>query len=106
MAGRIEEERPMTTIGVVAHVGKTLGGGLERLRAARADAGFGDPPWVEVDKSKRVPKAVRQLAGGGVDLLLVWGGDGTVQRSIDTLITDGTASDITIGILPAGTANL
>jgi YegS/Rv2252/BmrU family lipid kinase len=96
----------MTTIGVVAHNRKTLGGGLEELRSVLADAGFGDPPWIEVDKSKRVPKAVRKLVGDGVDLLLVWGGDGTVQRTIDTLMSDGTASDVTVGILPAGTANL
>jgi diacylglycerol kinase (ATP) len=96
----------MTTIGVVAHAGKKLGGGLEELRAVLADAGFGDPPWLEVDKSKRVPKAVRKLVAEGVDLLLVWGGDGTVQRAVDTLVSDGTAADVTVGILPAGTANL
>jgi YegS/Rv2252/BmrU family lipid kinase len=71
-----------------------------------ADAGFGDPPWVEVNKSKRVPKAVRKLVGDGVDLLLVWGGDGTVQRAIDALMADGSATDVTVAILPAGTANL
>ena len=34
--------------------------------------------------------------------MLVWGGDGTVQRCIDAIAGSGA----TIGILPAGTANL
>src|SRR6202035_2054628 len=36
------------------------------------------------------------------DLVLVWGGDGMVQRAVDTL----AGSDVTLGVLPAGTANL
>jgi len=39
---------------------------------------------------------------GGAELLLVWGGDGTVQRSIDAI--DGSKTPL--AILPAGTANL
>ena len=38
----------------------------------------------------------------GAELILVWGGDGMVQRCIDTL----AGSDVTVGIIPAGTANL
>lgn len=94
----------MTTIGVVAHEGKTLGKGLEALRAALADAGAADPPWRQVPKSKKAPKQVRQLLDEGVDRLLVWGGDGTIRRCIDTLIT--AEADVELGILPAGTANL
>lgn len=96
----------MTSVGVVAHRRKTVGGGLEELRSALADAGFADPPWQEVDKSKRAPKAVRRLVADGVDLLLVWGGDGTVQRCIDELVRSGAAKDVTLAIIPAGTANL
>ena len=36
--------------------------------------------------------------------MLVWGGDGTVRRCIQTLIDDDL--DASIGILPAGTGNL
>ena len=39
-----------------------------------------------------------------VDLLVVWGGDGMVQRSIDTLAGAGTK--IPLAIIPAGTGNL
>jgi diacylglycerol kinase (ATP) len=92
-------------IGVVVHADKTLGGGLEELRSALADIGHADPPWYEVPKSKKAPKAIRSMVDDdGVDRVLVWGGDGTVRRAIDTVIS--RKLDVSIGILPAGTANL
>jgi len=94
----------MTRIGVIAHEGKVLGGGLEELRSALADLGHADPPWYEVSKSKKAPKKVRKLVEDGVDRVLVWGGDGTVRRCIDTVIDKKL--DVEIGILPAGTGNL
>ena len=96
----------MTTVGVIAHEAKSLGGGLDALRTTLADAGFDDPPWYGISKSRKAPKKVRKLVvEHGVDRLLVWGGDGTVRRCIDTLVHDGVEG-VTIGILPAGTANL
>ena len=95
----------MTRIGVVVHAAKTLGGGLEELRSALADLGHADPPWYEVPKSKKAPKKLRKLVeDDGVDRVLVWGGDGTVRRCIDTVVQRGL--DVSIGILPAGTGNL
>jgi len=38
----------------------------------------------------------------GADVLFIWGGDGTVQRCIDTLAGTGAV----LAVLPAGTANL
>jgi len=93
------------TIGVVINQGKQLGSGLEELRAALADLGHADPPWYEVAKSKKAPKKIRKMVEqDGVDRVLVWGGDGTVRRAINTIVGDGL--DASIGILPAGTANL
>jgi diacylglycerol kinase (ATP) len=92
----------VTCVGVIAHSKKQLGDGLGALRAALSDQGIDDPLWREVPKSKHAPKQVRKLVEDGVDLLFVWGGDGTVQRCIDAL---GTAP-VTLAILPAGTANL
>ncbi len=95
----------MTKVGVIVHQDKVLGGGLEELRSALADAGHPDPAWYEVPKSKNAPKQVRKLVrDDGVDRVLVWGGDGTVRRCIQTVIDDGL--DASIGILPAGTGNL
>ncbi|MPY94576.1 MAG: diacylglycerol kinase family lipid kinase [Acidimicrobiia bacterium] len=92
----------MTTVAVVAHRRKRLGGGLRVLRAALHDRGVTDPLWYEVDKSKFAPKKVRKALGDGADLVFVWGGDGTVQRSLDML----AGADVAVAVLPAGTANL
>ena len=94
----------MTKLGVLVHQGKSLGKGPEELRTALADAGFPDPPWCEVTKSKKSPKRVRQLLDEGIERLLVWGGDGTVRRCIDTLVAEN--AKVELAILPAGTANL
>ena len=45
------------------------------------------------------------MVDDGVDRVLVWGGDGTVRRCIDTIVGDGL-DHVSVGILPAGTANL
>jgi YegS/Rv2252/BmrU family lipid kinase len=92
----------MERVAVVAHQRKTLGGGLPELRRQLADAGVEEPLWFEVPKSKKAPKRVREAVDQGAELVLVWGGDGMVQRSIDVL----AGHDVAIGILPAGTANL
>ena len=92
----------MSTVAVVAHTGKSLGGGLPELRRRLAAEGVDDPRWYEVDKSRKAPRAVRKALERGADLILIWGGDGMVQRAVDSLAGTGTA----LGILPAGTANL
>jgi YegS/Rv2252/BmrU family lipid kinase len=89
-------------IAVVAHSGKTLGGGLEELREALAARGYRQPIWYEVPKSKKAPAAVRKAVKEGATLVFVWGGDGMVQRCIDVLAGSETA----VAILPAGTGNL
>jgi diacylglycerol kinase (ATP) len=94
----------VTTVGVVVHTGKTLGKGPDDLRENLATAGVNDPLWCEVTKSKKAPKHVRRLLEAGVERLLVWGGDGTVRRCIDTIVAE--EAKVELAILPAGTANL
>ncbi|MDX6568190.1 MAG: diacylglycerol kinase [Gaiellales bacterium] len=89
-------------IAVIAHSGKTLGGGLSELRRVLERRGITPVIWREVPKSRYAPKLVKQAIKAKVDLIFVWGGDGMVQRSIDVAAGSGT----TIAILPAGTANL
>ena len=89
-------------VAVVAHSGKTLGGGLPALRRALADEGVVEPLWYEVPKSRKAPKKVRKAREKGADLIFVWGGDGMVQRCVDALAGTGA----TVAIVPAGTANL
>lgn len=89
-------------VAVVAHAGKTLGGGLPELRRTLAEAGVAEPLWVEVPKAKRAPKAVERVLGEGAELLLAWGGDGMVRRCINAL----GDSQVPLAIVPAGTSNL
>ena len=92
----------MTKIAVIAHAGKTMGGGLDELRATLAHTGAEDVYWSEVPKSRYAPERVERALEEGSELVFVWGGDGMVQRSIDAL----AGKDAKLAILPAGTANL
>jgi YegS/Rv2252/BmrU family lipid kinase len=92
----------MTKIAVIAHAGKTVGGGLEELRVVLSRAGITDPMWSEVPKSRFAPERVQRALDEGAELVFVWGGDGMVQHSIDRLAGTG----VTLAIIPAGTANL
>jgi YegS/Rv2252/BmrU family lipid kinase len=93
-------------VAVVAHRRKTLGGGLDELRRLITDEGIDDLLWYEVPKSRKAPKQVRKAIKERPDLLLVWGGDGMVQRSLDALAGTKGGARIPVGIIPAGTANL
>lgn len=87
---------------VVAHAGKTVGGGLPELRRTLAEAGIPDPLWTEVPKSKRAPAAVERALEDGAELVLAWGGDGMVRRCVNAL----KDSQVPLAIVPAGTSNL
>lgn len=92
----------VTTVAVVAHRRKLLGGGLDALRRLLSAHGVDEPLWYEVTKSRQATKRVRQALEEGADLVFAWGGDGTVQRCADALAGSGAA----LAVLPAGTANL
>jgi diacylglycerol kinase (ATP) len=89
-------------IAVVAHTGKSFGGGLGELREVLAREGVADPLWYEVRKSRKAPKCARKALAQGAEVIFVWGGDGTVQRCVDAVAGEGAV----LAILPAGTANL
>ncbi len=89
-------------VAVIAHSGKTLGGGLAELRRILEAEGVKDPAWTEVPKSRKAPPQVRRALEEGAELVFAWGGDGMVQRCIDVL----AGSKVRLAIIPAGTANL
>lgn len=92
----------MSKIAVIAHAGKTFGGGLLELRRELARQGVENPLWREVPKSKAAPREVKRALDSGAELIFVWGGDGMVQRCIDVV----AGTDAALAIIPAGTANL
>ena len=89
-------------VAVIAHAGKSLGGGLPELRRVLQAEGIEDPFWVEVPKSKKAPAQVERALDEGAELVFAWGGDGMVQRCVDVL----AGSSVGLAIVPAGTANL
>ena len=89
-------------VAVIAHAGKSFGGGLPELRRVLEAQGIEDPFWVEVPKSKKAPAQVKRALDEGAELVFAWGGDGMVQRCVDVL----AGSSVGLAILPAGTANL
>ena len=89
-------------VAVVAHSGKTLGGGLLELRRLLEAEHVTDLFWAEVPKSRKAPAQVKRALDQGADLVFAWGGDGMVQRCVDVLA--GSQADL--AIIPAGTANL
>ena len=98
--------RTPRTIAVVAHQRKNLGGGLDELRRLLTGRGVEKLLWFEVPKSRKAPKKVRKAVEAGADLLVVWGGDGMVQRTLDTLAGDKAGRKVPVAIMPAGTGNL
>jgi diacylglycerol kinase (ATP) len=92
----------MSSVAVIAHRGKSLGGGLPELRRVLERRGVADVFWREVGKSRFAPAEVKKALAHGSDLIFVWGGDGMVQRCVDVV----AGSDATVAIIPAGTANL
>jgi diacylglycerol kinase (ATP) len=92
------------SIAVVAHSRKNLGGGLDELRRRITDTGVKELLWFEVPKSKKAPKQVRAALKADVDLLVVWGGDGMVQRTLDVVAHEKAKTPV--AIMPAGTGNL
>jgi diacylglycerol kinase (ATP) len=89
-------------VAVVAHSGKSIGGGLTELRRVLEAEGVDEPLWYEVPKSRKAPARVRRALDEGAELVFAWGGDGMVQRCVDVL----AGSKVSLAIIPAGTANL
>jgi diacylglycerol kinase (ATP) len=93
-------------LAVVAHRRKSFGPGLPALRQRLEESPYrSDLSWIEVDKSKAIPRQVKRVLAAGATRVMVWGGDGTVQRAIDAF--SGVDPDkVSLAVMPAGTANL
>ena len=93
----------MTRVAVIAHAGKSIGGGLDELRSTLRARRCERAALVGgAEEQVRARSASTRVLEEGAELVFVWGGDGMVQRSIDALAGSG----VTLAIIPAGTANL
>lgn len=77
------------------------GGGYDPDEIRAGFEGF-DVEWIETKESGDASEAAKEWADG---LLIVAGGDGTINEVINGLGQAGFPENVTLGILPAGTGN-
>ena len=91
---------------MVAVVHPLKSGGLDaardRLGAWALAAGADMPHVVVTSADSPGTEQARQAVAAGADLVLAWGGDGTVTAVAEGLLD----TDVPLGVLPAGTGNL
>ena len=77
--------RAQMKVAVIAHSGKTLGGGLPELRRVLAARRDRRPVLVRGAEEPQGAAAGAPRARRGRELVFAWGGDGMVQRCVDVL---------------------
>ena len=92
----------MTTVAVVAHTRKQLGGGSTELREVLRAHGVDEPLWYEVSKSKQAPKQAARRARGRRRPRVRVGR----RRDGATLRRRLAGTGAAMAVVPAGTANL
>ncbi len=97
MSGGSAEDSPVRVI-----CNPASGGGTYELEAIRAGLRDLKPDWVFTEGRGDAREAARGWRGG---LLVVIGGDGTVNEVVDGLGIDGFPKDVTLALLPTGTGN-
>src|SRR5215204_428346 len=78
------------------------GGGTCETDRLRKTLGSFEPDWVETGSKDDAVEAAREWRDG---LLLVAGGDGTINDVINGLGQAGFPASVTLGLLPSGTGN-
>ncbi|MFC7212565.1 diacylglycerol/lipid kinase family protein [Saliphagus sp. GCM10025334] len=79
------------------------GGHVEQATRLAADHGF---QTAETERAGHAVDLTMQAAADSVDLLAVCGGDGTVHEAVQGLVAADALEDVTLCIIPAGTANI
>ncbi|WP_222914490.1 diacylglycerol kinase family protein [Natrinema sp. SYSU A 869] len=75
----------------------------EQAHQLATDHGF---QTVETERAGHAVGLATQAADDDVDLLAVCGGDGTVHEVVQGLVAADALEDVTLSIIPAGTANI
>lgn len=91
-------------VAVIAHPGKVGDRGAARsmITAIAAEHDCAEPRWMETSAAAPGPGQAREALAGGADLVLVWGGDGTMIGVAGVV----QGSGVPLGIIPGGTGNL
>ncbi|AEH39156.1 diacylglycerol/lipid kinase family protein [Halopiger xanaduensis] len=76
---------------------------VERVRRLAAEYGF---PVVETERAGHATELAEAAAADGVDLLAACGGDGTVNEVVRGLVAADALEDVTLCVIPTGTANI
>lgn len=106
-----ESGRPASELGcavvhvvVIVHPGKVgdRATAQKRLATLAAAQGHEAPRWVETTADDPGPGQARDAAVAGADLVMVWGGDGTMIGVAGAL----AGADTPLAVLPGGTGNL
>ena len=87
---------------MIVNPAKVSDGFRDAITQRLSEGGWAEPMWLETNEDDPGRSMTTTAREAGVDLVLAAGGDGTVR-----VVADGLAgSGITMGIVPAGTANL
>jgi len=76
---------------------------VDRIRDHAAERGFS---LVETERAGHAVDLAAEAAADGVALLAVAGGDGTVHEVVQGLVAADALDDVTLAVVPAGTANI
>lgn len=93
---------------VLVVVNPTAGGGRAGAlwnRLAGAASALAEVMVASTAEPGAARSAIAAAVAGGVDRVVVVGGDGSIHLAINALLDAGCASEVTVGLVPAGTGS-
>lgn len=103
MSGNGEPERDGSRGRIVLNPTSGAANHTEEVRQRAAEHGY---DVVETERAGHAVELAAAAAAEGVELLVACGGDGTVEEVVRGICEAGSLDDVTLGVLPAGTANI
>ncbi|WP_206691326.1 diacylglycerol kinase family protein [Quadrisphaera sp. INWT6] len=98
----VPDRRPLAAVVVNPTKVGDIGGVRTALDRACRDLEWREPLWLETTVAEPGTSQARRALAAGADVVVAFGGDGTVRRVASVLAGTGTP----LGLVPAGTGNL